>query len=98
MATKELTKDSITGAIFNHIKVRAGEHWMNDEEVVEVTLKSEADSNSANIYVLSHAAAYSLARALDRACQQQQYNWALNQTRNWPDAEDWHKFIHQQPF
>ena len=88
MATKILTTDSITGAIFNHVEADWGKHWMNDEEVVKVTLKSEADSNSANIYVLSHAAAYSLARGLDRACQQQQRNWALNQTRNWPEFAD----------
>jgi len=32
---KELTKDSITGAIFDHVEVNWGQHWMTDQDVVE---------------------------------------------------------------
>lgn len=79
MNKKELTADSITGAIFKHVEVDWGKHWMNDENVVEVTLKSDKDSNSSNIFVLSQDAAYSLARALDIALAAEQREWALNQ-------------------
>lgn len=64
---KELTKDSITGAIFDHVEVNWGQHWTNDQDVVEVRLKQSADSNSTNIYVLSTKAALSLEKALNIA-------------------------------
>lgn len=64
---KELTKDSITGAIFDHVEVNWGQHWMNDQDVVEVRLKSSADSNSTNIFVLSTKSALSLEKALNIA-------------------------------
>lgn len=61
---KELTKDSITGAIFDHIEVNWGQHWTNDQDVVQVKLKQDADSNSTSIYVLSEKSARSLQAAL----------------------------------
>ena len=64
---KELTKDSITGAIFNHVEVNWGQHWVNDQDVVEVRLKQDADSNSTNIFVLSTKSALSLEKALNIA-------------------------------
>ena len=64
---KELTKDSITGAIFDHVEVNWGQHWMNDQDVVEVRLKQDADSNSTNIFVLSTKSALSLEKALNIA-------------------------------
>jgi len=88
MATKTLTNDSITGAIFDDVKTKLGEHWMTSEDVIQVTLKQDADSNSANIYVLSLHAAYELRTKLDQLLNIQMRNWALNQTRNWPEATD----------
>ena len=67
MNKKELTKDSITGAIFDHVEVDWGQHWMNDQDVVEVRLKQDADSNSTNIFVLSTKSALSLEKALNIA-------------------------------
>jgi len=64
MMNKELTKDSITGAIFDHIEVNWGQHWTNEQDVVQVKLKQDADSNSTNIYVLSEKSARSLQAAL----------------------------------
>ena len=64
MMNKELTKDSITGAIFDHIEVNWGQHWTNDQDVVQVKLKQDADSNSTSIYVLSEKSARSLQAAL----------------------------------
>ena len=64
---KELTKDSITGAIFDHVEVNWGQHWMNDQAVVQVKLKQDADSNSTSIYVLSEKSARSLQAALSIA-------------------------------
>jgi len=61
---KEITKDSITGAIFDHIEVNWGQHWMNEQDVVQVKLKQDADSNSTSIYVLSEKSARSLQAAL----------------------------------
>jgi hypothetical protein len=61
---KEITKDSITGAIFDHIEVNWGQHWTNEQDVVQVKLKQDADSNSTNIYVLSEKSARSLQAAL----------------------------------
>ena len=61
---KEITKDSITGAIFDHIEVNWGQHWTNDQDVVQVKLKQDADSNSTSIYVLSEKSARSLQAAL----------------------------------
>jgi len=61
---KEITKDSITGAIFDHVEVNWGQHWTNDQHVVQVKLKQDADSNSTNIYVLSEKSARSLQAAL----------------------------------
>jgi hypothetical protein len=88
MATKELTKDSITGAIFDDVKARLGEHWMNSEDVIEIRLRQDEDSNSTSIYVLSLHAAYELRTKLDQLLNIQMRNWALNQTRNWPEATD----------
>lgn len=64
MMNKELTKDSITGAIFDHVEVNWGQHWTNEQDVVQVKLKQDADSNSTNIYVLSEKSARSLQAAL----------------------------------
>jgi len=64
MMNKEITKDSITGAIFDHIEVNWGQHCTNEQDVVQVKLKQDADSNSTSIYVLSEKSARSLQAAL----------------------------------
>lgn len=61
---KELTKDSIWGAVNNHVEVNWGQHWSNDQNVVQVGLKSERNSNSTNVVVLSENAAFNLYHAL----------------------------------
>lgn len=88
MATKELTKDSITGAIFDSVEVRAGEHWMKDEDVIEVRLKQDEDSNSTNIYVLSLKAAYHLRLALGERLSDIERHRVARQPLNWPDFAD----------
>ena len=88
MATKELTNDSITGAIFDAVEVRAGEHWMKDEDVIEVRLKQDEDSNSTNIYVLSLKAAYHLRLALGERLNDIERYRVARQTLNWPAFED----------
>jgi len=88
MATKTLTKDSITGAIFDSVKVRLGEHWMTNEDAIEVNLKQDEESNSANIYVLSLNAAYQLRHQLGLALDAQLREWAKNQPKNWTEFVD----------
>ena len=93
MMNKELTKDSITGAIFDSVKVRLGEHWMTSEDTIEVTLKQDEESNSANIYVLSLNAAYQLRHQLGQALDAQMREWAKNQPKNWTEFADWNKLF-----
>jgi len=88
MATKELTKDSITGAIFDSVSVRCGEHWMNDQDVIEVRLKQDDDSNSTNIYVLSIKAAYHLRLALGERLNELERYRVARQPLNWPEYAD----------
>lgn len=70
---KALTKDSITGAVFGDVSTKVGNHWMNDERVVQVTLKQDAESNSSNIYVLS------------RECARDLYHQLKNEFADWED-------------
>lgn len=63
---KTLTKDSITGAVFGHVTTKVGDHWMNDERVVQITLKQVKESNSSNTYVLSREAARDLYNQLNQ--------------------------------
>lgn len=85
---KELTKDSITGAIFDHVEVRAGEHWMNDQDVIEIRLKQDEDSNSTNIYVLSTDAAWRLRLAIGERLNELQRYHTARQPLNWPEFAD----------
>ena len=62
---KTLTADSITGAIFGHITTKVGEHWMDAQRVIQITCKQDAESNSANVYVLSRDAARDLYNQLN---------------------------------
>lgn len=57
---KTLTSDSITGAVFGDVTTKWGDHWMDGQNVLQVTLKQDAESNSSNIYVLSRDAARDL--------------------------------------
>ena len=88
MMKKELTKDSITGAIFDHVEARAGEHWMKDENVVEIRLKQDEDSNSTNIYVLSTDAAWKLKLALEEHLNELLRYHTASQPLNWPEYAD----------
>lgn len=63
---KTLTRDSITGAIFGSVTSKVGDHWMNDERVVQITLKQNEESNSSSIYVLSLEAARDLYNQLNQ--------------------------------
>jgi 2-keto-4-pentenoate hydratase/2-oxohepta-3-ene-1,7-dioic acid hydratase in catechol pathway len=88
MMNKELTKDSITGAIFNDVTIREGQHWMKDEDVVEIRLKQDEDSNSTNIYVLSTDAAYRLRHELGLALDQQLRRHTASQPTRWEEFAD----------
>lgn len=57
----------ISGAVFRHSKVEAGISYVENEGVVEISLKSHEDSNSTNTYVLSRACARELATQLQVA-------------------------------
>lgn len=61
---KTLTTDSITGAIFGVVTTKVGNHWMDDQPVIQVTCKQDEESNSSNIYVLSRDAARDLYHQL----------------------------------
>lgn len=55
----------IGGVVFRVVKTDVGPSYINPaEKVVEVSLKSEEDSNSTNIYVLSMDAAKELIAQL----------------------------------
>jgi hypothetical protein len=55
----------ISGAVFQYVATDKGPAYLNPEdEVIEVTLKSSADSYSSNVYVLSKQAAKELAHQL----------------------------------
>lgn len=55
----------VGGVIFRVVETRKGPAYLNPkEEVIEVSLKSDADSNSTHLYVLSKAAAKELAHQL----------------------------------
>lgn len=88
MTSKTLTQDSITGAIFDDVKCRLGEHWMTSEDVIQVTLKQDEESNSANIYVLSLHAAYELRTKLDQLLNIQMRQRTAQQPQGWQEFED----------
>lgn len=88
MATKELTKDSITGAIFDSVSVRCGEHWMKDEDVVEIRLKQDDESSSTNVYVLSLNAAYRLRHELGEQLNMLMRHHVAQQPKNWIEFAD----------
>lgn len=55
----------ISGAVFRVVQTTKGPAYLTpEEEVIEVSLKSEKDSNSTNVYVLSKEAAKELAYQL----------------------------------
>ena len=85
MATKELYKDSITGAIFDSVSVRCGEHWMKDEDVVEIRLKQDEGSSSTNVYVLSLKAAYHLRLALGEKLSEVERYRVAQQPLGWKE-------------
>lgn len=70
---KTLTKDSITGAVFGVVTTKVGEHWMDGQAVVQVTLKQDPESNSSNIYVLS------------RECARDLYHQLKDEFADWED-------------
>jgi len=90
MATKEkvLTADSITGAVHDDVKVRVGEHWMTNDDVVQVTLRQDEESNCANVYVLSIKAAYQLRLLLGERLNELERYRVARQPMNWPDFSD----------
>ena len=57
--------NKIGGVVFRVVKTDKGPAYLNpEEEVIEVSLKSDKDSNSTNVYVLSKEAAKELAHQL----------------------------------
>ena len=55
----------ISGAVFRVVQTTKGPAYLTpEEEVIEVSLKSDKDSNSTNVYVLSKEAAKELAHQL----------------------------------
>lgn len=57
--------NKIGGVVFRVVETDKGPAYLNpEEEVIEVRLKSDKDSNSTNIYVLSKEAAKELAHQL----------------------------------
>jgi hypothetical protein len=57
--------NKIGGVVFRVVKTDVGPSYLNPEEkVIEVSLKSEEDSNSTNVYVLSMEAAKELIAQL----------------------------------
>jgi hypothetical protein len=54
----------ICGAIFRNPEVEAGISYMENEGVVEISLKAHKDSNSTNTFVLSHACAKRLVEQI----------------------------------
>lgn len=57
--------NKIGGVVFRVVETDKGPAYLNPkEEVIEVRLKSDEDSNSTNIYVLSKEAAKELAQQL----------------------------------
>jgi len=82
MNKKELTKDSITGAVFRYGTAKLGNHWMDGEEVVMITLKSLKDGYASYHQVVDLNTAYELKCQLDRLLGIQMRNWAKNQLAN----------------
>lgn len=57
--------NKIGGVVFRVVETDKGPAYLNpEEEVIEVRLRSDKDSNSTNIYVLSKEAAKELAHQL----------------------------------
>ena len=57
--------NKIGGVVFRVVKTDKGPAYLNpEEEVIEVSLKSDNDSNSTNVYVLSKEAAKELSHQL----------------------------------
>lgn len=58
--------NKIGGTVFRHVETDKGPAYLNPkEQVIEVRLKSDKDSNSTNIYVLSKEAAKELVYQLN---------------------------------
>ena len=58
--------NKIGGVVFRVVETDKGPAYLNpEEEVIEVRLKSDEDSNSTNIYVLSRQAARDLYEQLN---------------------------------
>jgi len=54
----------ITGAVFRNSEVEAGTSYMENEGVVEISLKSDINSTSSYNYVLSHSCAKRLVEQI----------------------------------
>ena len=54
----------ICGAVFRNSEVEAGISYVENEGVVEISLKSHIDSNSTNTYVLSRSCAMRLVEQI----------------------------------
>ena len=54
----------ICGAIFRNPEVEAGISYMENEGVVEISLKTHKDSNATNTFVLSHSCAKRLVEQI----------------------------------
>jgi len=69
----------ISGAVFRYVDTSLGKHWMDGEDVVMVTLKSDKDGYASYHQVIDMATAYELKCQLDRLCGLQMREWAKNQ-------------------
>jgi hypothetical protein len=57
--------NKIGGVVFRVVETNKGPAYLNpEEEVIEVRLKSDKDSNSTNVYVLSKPAARELVQQI----------------------------------
>ena len=54
----------ICGAVFRNPEVEAGISYIENEGVVEISLKCHKDSNSTNTFVLSHSCATRLVEQI----------------------------------
>ena len=82
MNKKLLTKDDITGAVFRYSAAKLGNHWMDAEEVISVTLKSDKDNCASYHCIMDLGTAHELKHQLDRLLGIQMRNWAKNQLVN----------------
>jgi hypothetical protein len=54
----------ISGAVFRNSEVESGISYIENEGVVEISLKAHKDSNSTNTYVLSRSCAMRLVEQI----------------------------------